>query len=101
YFAANSGAGGTGPKELFRWDGVNPPQQISANDINPAHMVEFQGKIYFSADTGAGSELHVYDPGTGTVSQVADLRPGTGSTSPQYLAVVGDKLYFSSNATGT
>lgn len=57
-------------------------------------FTEFQGKLFFAANSGSGEELHSLDS-TGSISQVFDIRPNTMlSSSPGEWAVFQDKLYF-------
>jgi ELWxxDGT repeat protein len=60
-------------------------------------FVEYNGKLYFAADSndGYGVELYRYDPNTQNVSRVSDINPTTGSSYPAWLTVYNGKLYFS------
>jgi len=70
---------------------------------NPRDFIGAGGKVYFTAEAtdgtdSLGRELFVYDPTGGTPpALVADLNLGAGSSSPQDLTVIGDKLYFTAN----
>ncbi|MBO6719225.1 MAG: tandem-95 repeat protein [Rhizobiaceae bacterium] len=103
YFAADGGGGGA---ELYVYDGVNPPAQIGANNTDPTSLTAFNGKLYFAAEggSGIGRELYVFDPaangGAGAVSLVANLASGGGSSNPLEMAVVGNTLYFTADASG-
>jgi ELWxxDGT repeat protein len=119
YFTANDGEHGN---ELFVSDGTASGTQLLV-DLRPgednygnkygsyvSNLVEFQDKLYFTANDGEhGNELFVSD-GTGSGTQlVADIYPGSnnyGSTAGSYasdLAVLGDELFFAANngETGT
>ena len=120
-FAANDGTNGT---ELWRTDGTEagtymvkdiwpgtgaapagPPAGIKdvapgENSSSPFGMTAFNGRVYFSAASEVdgnpiGNELWRSD-GTevGTVL-VADLVPGTGSSSPAFFVQANGSLIFS------
>jgi ELWxxDGT repeat protein len=54
--------------------------------------------LYFDANDGSsGSELWAHDTSNSSTWQVADIRSGSGSSSPgNYMGIilVGDTLYF-------
>ena len=102
--------------ELFVGDGTVGGTQLVAdlysgkdNDGNsnssyPSYLVEFKGKLYFTANDGKhGNELFVSD-GTGSGTQLlADLNPGEDGSYASNLTVVGDELFFGADngETGT
>ncbi|MEO0925847.1 MAG: hypothetical protein AAFY63_08245 [Cyanobacteria bacterium J06643_13] len=113
YFAANNGESGN---ELFVTDGTAEGTQLlvdlrpgSSNygysyGSNPSDLVEFNGKLYFTADNGeSGRELFATDGTAEGTQLVADLRPGSSSygysygSDPSDLTVVGDELFFSAS----
>jgi ELWxxDGT repeat protein len=119
YFSANDGESGN---ELFVSDGTAEGTQLVAdlypgennygftNSSYPSSLVEFDDKIYFTANDGeSGSELFVTDGTVEGTQLVADLRPGVSQygysygSAPYELTVVGDELFFSANngETGT
>lgn len=54
------------------------------------------GVAYFAgSDVSAGMELWRSDGSSAT--RVADIRPGAGSSSPSFIAVMGGKLYFAAD----
>ena len=59
----------------------------------------YNGKIYMSAQVNddIGSELYAYDPISDTGELVIDLAP-EGSSSPEFLIVLNDELYFRATA---
>lgn len=68
------------------------------NSSSPNYFVAMGGYVYFAAtdagNTGAkGLELWRSD-GVNSPELAADIYPGTGSSSPAFLAVAGDTLYF-------
>ncbi|QDU75477.1 hypothetical protein Pan97_25100 [Bremerella volcania] len=90
---ANDGAGGASMVEDFGDPGF---------DSYPTFLTVLDGKLYFQAYTSeTGTELWVLDPqAIGTENQtklVADLVPGSGSSSPSHLTVFDGKLFFQAN----
>jgi ELWxxDGT repeat protein len=119
YFTANDGESGG---ELFVTDGTAEGTQLLvdlypgenkygfSNGSYPSNLVEFNDKLYFTANDGeSGGELFVTDGTAEGTQLVADLRPGANQygysygSSPYELTVVGDELFFSANngETGT
>jgi ELWxxDGT repeat protein len=108
-------AGKTG-YELFVSDGTAEGTQLVAdfypgennygysNISSPNGLVEFNEKLYFSADNGeTGNELFVSDGTAEGTQLVADLYPGennygySNSSSPNGLVEFNEKLYFSAD----
>jgi ELWxxDGT repeat protein len=59
YFSADDGNHG---RELWRYDGTNPPEMVmdinEGTDSNPENLTDLNGVLYFSADDGVhGTEL--------------------------------------------
>jgi ELWxxDGT repeat protein len=119
YFSANDGESGN---ELFVSDGTAEGTQLLVdlypgennygftNSSYPSSLVEFDDKLYFTANDGEnGNELFVTDGTVEGTQLVADIRPGTNpygysyGSAPYELTVVGDELFFSANngETGT
>ena len=72
------------------WDGAS-------TDFAPQEFVEFDGKLYTSADWGSGKgevgrELTVIDGNT--ISVAANVRQGKKSSNPGEFAVFENELYF-------
>lgn len=96
YFKATDGVHGN---ELWVYDGVNSPIQIS--NINPDHdetslggFAVFNSKLYFWADSGINNPtLWVYD-GESSPTMIPDSDPN-GYKDPKYFTVFDSKLYFS------
>jgi gliding motility-associated-like protein len=105
FFNANDGSNGS---ELWVYDGTN----ATLLDINPGPsgsnpeprsvapreetFVTMGNFVYFIADNGTnGIELWRTD-GT-TVTMIADINPGAGSSEPKDLFVWGDEIYFSAD----
>jgi ELWxxDGT repeat protein len=83
-----------GKQHLCGYDGVNPPAiytiaSAAGSGVNPAWMVPFKGKLYFSGQSATGNNLYVLDPSTGNATPV-----DTATLSPISLLAVGDKLYL-------
>ena len=112
YFSATTEENG---RELWVSDGTTEGTRLVA-DLNPNvsgngyaygsdpnNFIEFNGKLYFTADDGEnGVELWVSDGTTEGTNLVADLAPGISdyggyglSSYPENLTEVNGKLYFS------
>jgi ELWxxDGT repeat protein len=115
WFVATDGLRGD---ELYASDGVLPgitqrgeAGTRLAKDIRPGqgssspnHFVCLNNVLLFAATTDdAGRELwkaswpDLTDSSTLSVSRVADIHSGHGSSSPEYLAVLHNKVYFSAD----
>jgi ELWxxDGT repeat protein len=107
YFTANDDVHGN---ELFVSDGTAEGTQLlvdlypgesnygSKYGSNPSNLVEFNGKLYFTADDGVhGNELFVSDGTAEGTQLLVDLRPGENSSSPSNLVEFNDQLYFAAN----
>jgi ELWxxDGT repeat protein len=112
YFTADDGVHGN---ELFVSDGTAEGTQLVA-DIRPGankygklssfadNFVEFNGKLYFTADDGVhGDELFVSDGTTEGTQLMTDLYPGKNSygfaysSYPDNFVEFNGKLYFTAN----
>ncbi|NJK58493.1 MAG: hypothetical protein HC939_22185, partial [Pleurocapsa sp. SU_5_0] len=119
YFSADDGENG---RELFVSDGTAEGTQLLvdlapgesndgfSNSSAPTNLVEFNDKLYFTADDGEnGNELFVTDGTTEGTQLVADINPGIDNYSypndsfASSLTVVGDELFFAADngETGT
>jgi ELWxxDGT repeat protein len=119
YFVADDGVHGN---ELFVSDGTAEGTQLvtdlfpgedkygNANSSFASNLVEFNDKLYFTANDGVhGNELFVSDGTAEGTQLVTDLFPGEdqygngNSSDASDLTVVGDELFFSANngQTGT
>ncbi|CAM1345282.1 ELWxxDGT repeat protein [Tenacibaculum amylolyticum] len=75
----------------------------SRNGSDVENLIEFKGKLIFSADNEEyGDELWISDGTPEGTELLADIEAGRLSSSPRYLTILGDKLYFRAddNATG-
>ncbi|MFM2311660.1 MAG: hypothetical protein RLZZ04_936 [Cyanobacteriota bacterium] len=113
YFTANDDKHGN---ELFVSDGTASGTQLLV-DLNPgedsygnkqssyaSNLVEFQDKLYFTAnDDKHGNELFVSDGTASGTQLLVDLRPGEDNYGNKYgsnvsnLVEFQDKLYFTAN----
>ncbi|RMG54710.1 MAG: T9SS C-terminal target domain-containing protein [Bacteroidetes bacterium] len=100
-----AGAGLATGQELYRYalgdTGIVLAADINQNTIgsDPYGFTPFMGKLYFGADeVNSGREIWVYDPATGAATVLSD---GPGSTNPNDLTPLGDRLYFSGSLPGT
>ena len=119
YFIANGGETGS---EVFVSDGTAEGTQVlidlrpgsseygSSYGSYPSNLIEFNGKLYFTANEGEnGNELWVSDGTADGTMLVADINPGSSNydfannSYPSELTVVGDELFFSADneETGT
>jgi ELWxxDGT repeat protein len=113
YFTANDGENGN---ELWVTDGTAEGTQLlvdlspGANNYGssygsyPRNFIEFNDKLYFSADDGeSGRELFVSDGTAEGTQLLVDLRSGTGiygynySSDPNNFIEFNDKLYFTAD----
>ncbi len=102
YFAASTLANGN---ELWKSDGTVNGTVLAADIIPgsasslPLNLSAHDGKLFFAAsgrdenNANVGTELFVYDGTTATL--VADLIPGTASSSPNRFISHGPDVYFS------
>jgi len=112
YFGANNQETGT---ELYVSDGTSEGTELlvdiypgennyGVNSSSPSNFVEFNDKLYFSANNGEnGNELYVTDGTAEGTQLVSDLRPGednygnVNGAYPSDLVEFNDKLYFTAN----
>ena len=91
--------------ELFKYDGINPPQ--IATDIDsgiesssPQIFATYNGKLYFAANSIAhGMELYAYDTLTHLAKRLTDIDTNAGESSMdieqgQTMMAFKNKLYF-------
>ncbi|WP_405562994.1 ELWxxDGT repeat protein [Polaribacter sp. Asnod6-C07] len=104
YFAASFGTLG---QELWVTDGTINGTEI-IKDIHDGYflgslgaeteMIEFQGKIFFTADNGInGQELWTTEGTTETTFLFKDINPGSEGASIEHLTIFNGKLYFSAD----
>ncbi len=100
YFNAYDDTNGT---ELWVTDGTAAATKL-VKDINPGlgdgmmgvSPVVFQNKLYFVGNDGThGEELWLSDGTAANTAMVKDIYPAAMSSSPDWLTVVGNTLYFS------
>jgi ELWxxDGT repeat protein len=112
YFTADDGENGN---ELFVSDGTAEGTQLLLDlypgennygykyGSNPSNLVEFNGKLYFTADDGVhGYELFVSDGTAEGTQLLVDLRSGENNgynygSIPNNLVEFNDQLYFVAN----
>ena len=104
YFSARDSAGSTGIGlyDLWAYDTVNFSVWKVEPDIQPTSLVTINSDLYFSAGPNNGNvELWKHDTATNTTFMVKDINPGTLSSSPSHLTVMGTTIYMSANAGTT
>lgn len=100
YFRASDGSNGS---ELWKSDGTNTTMvkdiRPGASSGSPSGFIEFNSKLYFSANDGSGNELWSTDGTEAGTMKVVDLNTtsGTASSSPGNFAVINNTLFFSAN----
>lgn len=83
YFTADAGSG----RKLWSTSlQLETPVLVNGAGEDPKHLTAIAGKLYFSATSELGRELWVAD-GTNS-SLVADINPGSGSSSPNQLTTL-------------
>ncbi len=96
---------GFSTRELFKSDGTQSGttqlKEIQAGDqgSDPREFIQFQNKLYFSADDGiAGREIWSTDGTTAGTSLFKDINPGLADGFFGFSAgVYNDKMYFGAN----
>jgi ELWxxDGT repeat protein len=88
-----------GNKELYSYDGINPPVMIDINPgtsgSDPRAFVNVNNKIFFRAKTDmTGSEIFVMDTSFSPQLYV-DVITGTAGSDPDYMTYFNDYLFFS------
>lgn len=90
----------TNENHLWCYDAGNVSlvHKINPNgDASPRDFMVYNGRLFFTVNDGAnGFELYAYD-GNNAPAIIGDLCPGTNSSLPSELTVIGDELYFSAN----
>ncbi len=98
YFEADNGTS----RQLWVYDGTNPPSEISINpegNATPTNLAVFKGRLYFSAiRSGTASSprslFYYEDSDPGIIVQVLG---GDVATNPLRMTVVDDLLFFSAD----
>ena len=95
FFAAHTDDKGT---ELWKSDGsavgTKIVKEISRGNANPRHLVDYNGRLFFSATSPAGFELWKSDGTAANTILVKDIVEGIGSSNPARLTVSNNSLYF-------
>lgn len=104
-FRANDGVTGN---ELWITDGtaagtmllkdINDDPSFRAGNSNPDQFIEYNGLVYFRAQSpGSGTELWVTDGTEAGTQQVAEIQPGDDNGNPFDFIVYRGLLYFTAN----
>ena len=106
FFAANTAANGT---ELWKTDGTTTAMVkdilVGTGSSLPSNFLNFGGVLYFAASNGTttglnGNELWKSDGTEAGTVLVADIVPGTISSSPTLMTDAGNgTFYFTANTT--
>ena len=91
HFYANDGSS----NKFWAYDGTTVSSVLNMLVYYPAI---YNGNLYFQSNgsDGTGSELWTYD-GVSVTSRVADINSGSSSSSPQFLTLYKNQLYFRAN----
>ncbi|HEX5222806.1 MAG TPA: hypothetical protein VFZ59_24835 [Verrucomicrobiae bacterium] len=99
YFSANDGIHGW---ELWKYDGTSASLVTDLDptgDSFPEQLTVGNGALYFVATTpDSGYELWRYDGNSANL--VNDINPGPGSSYPQWLTALNERLCFSAAEDG-
>jgi len=106
FFSARDSASSTGIGlyDLWAYDTVNYSVWKVEADIQPTSLVTVNSDLYFSAQPQigvTGIELWKHETATNTTFMVKDINPGTLSSNPSHLTVMGTTIYMSANAGTT
>ncbi|MCA8972679.1 MAG: hypothetical protein KDC95_23025, partial [Planctomycetes bacterium] len=88
----------SGYGELWVSDGTSLGTHRLLSGVEAREFAEMNGKLYFAGgDATTGRELWVTDGTVAGTHVVADVYPGSGSSSPEMLTGCNGKLYFTAN----
>lgn len=88
------------PSAIWRSDGTpsgTEPICSMCQHSRVSNLVEFDGKIFYSAVDGAGQELWMTDQTESGTHRWADLNPGAPSARPNNLLAMDGYLFFTAN----
>ncbi|MGD8453482.1 MAG: PEP-CTERM sorting domain-containing protein [Phycisphaerae bacterium] len=104
YFNASNGVDGA---EVWRTDGT-AAGTLQIADINPTgasdplYFTALNDGVVFTADDGVhGIELWWTDGSEAGTHMIKDINPGDALSSPLFLTVVGDEVYFATVEQGS
>lgn len=79
-------------------DGTRSVRSFSPEPYTLSQMIEFRDRLFFiAADAASGMELWMSDGTHGGTRLFKDIAPGSASSYPSQLIVVGSALYFVAN----
>lgn len=83
---------------LYSYNGaiLTPVYQLSPNSSNVSGIAVCNNTLLFSLYNATGSEIWVSD-GVNAHMQLADINPGSASSSPTLFKTVGNAVYFKAN----
>jgi ELWxxDGT repeat protein len=104
FFIGQDGTPANTPVGLWKSQGTLDTTVKVGSFTNIEELAAIDSNVYFSAGSAAsGTELWKWDSSgssLGTLSQVAEIAPGTLNSSPGELTVAENNLYFIATATG-
>lgn len=79
-------------RRMYATDGTTGNFNLLAGNFSYVkEITNFNNYIYYYASTLSGLELAYFD---GTSQNIIDIYPGNGSSHPQNIKAIGNKLYF-------
>lgn len=85
-------------RQVWKTDGTEIGTEQVTNfgqDFDPAELIEFSGKLYFTADDGiSGRELWTSNGTAAGTNQVFDIQPGPAGSVPEELTVAAETIFF-------
>jgi ELWxxDGT repeat protein len=86
--------------ELWKFDGTNASRaadiNIGAGDSIPAHLIVFNGVLYFSANGNDSADFELWKFDGTNASRVSDIN-NTGASFPSFPVVFNNQLFFQAN----
>jgi ELWxxDGT repeat protein len=87
-----------GSDNLFFWDGISAPTEVSggsnapSNGLIPQCLTAYSGAVYFNGQTNSGNDLWSSDGTTANTNLLT-----TSNYNPLYLATAFGQLFFNGN----
>jgi ELWxxDGT repeat protein len=80
---------------------INTDEDFFNGNSNPDQFIQFEGRVFFAAQTAAeGRELWVSNGTEAGTQLFKDIHDGEGSSNPQDFVVFQDQLWFTATTEG-